>query len=79
MSSAAEAECGSVYMNDQDAVPERITLEELGWKQPPTKIKTDNSTANGIINGTITQNRSKAIGMRFYWLKCRQAQEQFKI
>ena len=51
----------------------------MGHPQPATKNKTDNSTANGIINGTITQNRSKAIDMRFYWLKCRQAQEQFKI
>ena len=51
----------------------------MGHLQPATKIKADNSTANEIINGTITQNRSKAINMRFYWLKCRQAQEQFKI
>ena len=51
----------------------------MGHPQPATKIKIDNWTANGIINRTITQNRSKVIDMRFYWLKCRQAQEQFKI
>ena len=45
------------------------TLEELGHPQPPTPIKTDNTTANGIINGTVKQQRSKAIDMRFYWLK----------
>ena len=51
----------------------------MGFPQPATKIKTDNSTAEGIINDKIKQNRSKAIDMRFYWLKCRQAQEQFDI
>ena len=79
MSSAAEAEIAALFMNAKLAVPLRQALIEMGHPQPATKIKTDNSTANGIINGTITQNRSKAIDMRFYWLKCRQAQEQFKI
>ena len=79
MSSAAEAEIAALFMNAKLAVPLRQALVEMGHLQPATKIKTDNSTANGIINGTITQNRSKAIDMRFYWLKCRQAQEQFKI
>lgn len=39
----------------------------------------DNSTANGIINATVKQNRNKAIDMQFYWLKCRQQQCQSKI
>jgi hypothetical protein len=29
MQSAAEAECGGLYMNAKEAVPMRITLEEL--------------------------------------------------
>ena len=81
MASAAEAEIAALFMNAKLAVPLRQALIEMGHLKPATKIKTDNSTAEGIINGTITQNRSKAIDidMRFYWLKCRQAQEQFKI
>ena len=71
MSSAAEAEVAALYMNAKLAVSIRQALIEMGHPQPPTKIKTDNSTANGIINDTIKQNRSKAIDMRFYWLKCR--------
>ena len=51
----------------------------MGHPQPATKIKTDNSTADGFVNDTIKQNRSKAIDMRFYWLKCRQQQQQFDI
>ena len=65
MASAAEAEVGALYMNAQLALPMRITLEELGHPQPPTPIKTDNTAANGIINGTVKQQRSKAIDMRF--------------
>ena len=79
MASAAEAEVGALYLNAQAAVPLRTTLNELGHPQPATPIKTDNSTADGILNGTIKQQRSKAIDMRFYWLKDRAEQGQFKI
>ena len=57
----------------------RTTLAELGHPQPPTPIRTDNSTANGIVNSTIRQNRSKAIDMCFYWLRDRVQQNQFYI
>jgi hypothetical protein len=38
MQSAAEAECGGLYMNSKEAVPMRITLEELNHPQPATNI-----------------------------------------
>ena len=79
MSSAAEAEIGALFMNAKAIIPLRITCEELGHKQPPTPMRTDNNTAEGIMNGTIKQNRSKAIDMRFYWLKDRVEQGQFRI
>jgi len=34
MSSAAEAELGALYINAREAVPQRITLTEMGHKQP---------------------------------------------
>ena len=40
---------------------------------------TDNITANGIMNSTITQNRSKAIDMCFYCFRDRFEQGQFHI
>jgi hypothetical protein len=79
MASAAEAEVAALYMNAQEMVPMRQCLIELGHPQPPTPIKTDNSTATGIINGTIKQKRSKAIDMRFYWLRDRVKQKQFDV
>ena len=79
MSSAAEAEIAGLFMNAKYVVPIRQTLIEMGFPQPATKIKTDNSTANGFANKTIKQNRSKAIDMRFYWLQCQKQQEQFEF
>jgi hypothetical protein len=70
MQSAAEAECGGLYMNAKEAVPMRITLvEELDHPQPATPIRTDNSTADGIMNKTVKQKQSKSMDMRFYWLQ----------
>ena len=41
----------------------------MGHPQPPTPIKVDNSTCAGFANDTIRQRRSKALDMRFYWLR----------
>ena len=79
MASAAEAELGALYMCGQEAVPLRTTLIELGHPQPPTPIRTDNSTACAIANATCKQRRSKSIDMRFYWLRDRVEQGQFNI
>jgi hypothetical protein len=79
MSSAAEAEVAALFMNAQEMAPMRQCLKELGHPQPPTPIKTDNSTATGIINNTIKQKRSKSIDMRFYWLRDRVKQGQFRV
>jgi hypothetical protein len=79
MQSAAEAECGGLYMNAIEALPMRITLEELNHPQPATPMRTDNSTADGIMNKTVKQKQSKSMDMRFYWLQDRVEQGQFRI
>ena len=79
LASAAEAELAALFHNGREACPLRITLEELGHKQPPTPIATDNTTASGIANDTVKQKRSKAIDMRFYWIRDRTRQGQFVI
>jgi hypothetical protein len=78
MSSAAEAELGALFINAKTAVPMRKALEELGHPQPPTPIQTDNSTAYGVITNKIQPKATKAMDMRFYWLKDRESVEQFK-
>ena len=42
-------------------------------------MKTGSNTANGIISNTMKQKHSKAIDMRFYWLRDRAQQGQFNI
>lgn len=79
LASAAEAELAALFHNGREACPLRITLEELGHKQPATRIATDNTTAQGITEDTIKQKRSKAIDMRFYWIRDRARQGQFLI
>ena len=71
VSSAAEAELAALFYNCKEASSIRITLEELGHPQPATPIRTDNTTAAGIANDTVKQKRSKAIDMRFYWVRDR--------
>ena len=77
--SAAETETAGCFTNGQEACPMRVALEEMGWPQPTTPITTDNSCAEGIINETVKQKRSKAIDMHFYWIRDRVKQGQFRI
>jgi hypothetical protein len=79
MASATEAEVGALFHNAQDGCMLRNTLEFLGHPQPATPIQTDNSCAEGIINDKVKQKRSKAIDMRFYWVRDRVQQGQFNI
>ena len=79
MSSAAKAELGALFINAKETVYLRQILEEMGHAQPRTPIQTDNTTAEGVINNKIQPKRTKAIDMRFHWLRDREAQEQFNI
>ena len=79
MSSAAEAELAALYINAREAIPQRQCLEEMGHKQPPTPMQTDNTTALGVVNNNIQPKRTKAMDMRFHWLRCREAQHQFRF
>ena len=79
MSSAAEAEVAGLFMNAQHAVPLRLTLEDMGHPQPPTPLRTDNLTAQGILSGIYKRKRSKWNDMNFHWIRCRVKQKQFKV
>jgi hypothetical protein len=79
MSSAAEAEYGALFINAKEAVYLRNMLEEMGHPQPPTPIQTDNLMAEGFINNKIQAKHTKSQDMWHYWLKCREAQEQFRF
>ena len=49
----------------------------MGHHQPPTRLSTDNSTAQGFVNSTIKQKRSRTFDRQYWWLKDWEAQLQF--
>jgi hypothetical protein len=71
LSSATEAEVGAAFYVTKEAVSVRNTLTALGHTQGSTPIECDNQCATGIMNDTVKQKRSKAMDMRFYWLRDR--------
>jgi hypothetical protein len=40
-------------------------------------MQTDNTTTVGVINSNIQPLQTTAMDMRFHWLRCREAQQQF--
>ena len=79
MSSAAEAELGALFLNAKEGVYLRQILTEMGHPQPRTPLQTDNTTAEGVINNKIQPKQTKAMDMRFHWLRDREAQGQFRV
>jgi hypothetical protein len=79
VASAAESEVGACFQNAQRAAPLRVTLTELGHKQPFKPLRTENSTVFGILNETIKQKRSKAMDMRYHWLTDRVCQQKIDV
>ena len=78
MSSAAKNELEALYINCREAVPARHTIIAMGHPQPPTPIQTNNTTALGVVNNIIASRKTKAMGMRFYWLICQKSQQQLR-
>ena len=79
VASAAEAETAGVFHNAHTAIPLRTILTALHHPQPPTPLKTDNTTTTGFIHNNIHQKRSKSWDMRYFWLRDRATQKQFKF
>jgi hypothetical protein len=79
VSSVAEAEFGALFINAKEGTVMRTTLYEMGHNQDATDLTTENTTADGINNNTVQKKRSKAMVMRFYWVKDRVEQNQFNV
>ena len=71
VSSASESEIAALFLNGQIGTPTRLTLSDLGYPQSATPLITDNTTAKGIATDTVRLKRSKAIDMRYYWIRDR--------
>ena len=66
--SVAEAEMGGSFYNGKKGKLFRLTLDEMGFKQGPTKIFIDNNTAIGICNNAIKRQRLRSMNGQFFWL-----------
>ena len=71
VASTSECEYAATFMGGRLGYPIRNMLQVLGWPQPPTIITTDNKTAHGIASRTTKVKRSKAIDMRYHWIRDR--------
>jgi len=64
VASVAEAELEALFLNCQEGMIFKLTLEDLGHKQPKIPVHCDNATAIGIANNTIKRQRLRAMEMR---------------
>jgi hypothetical protein len=78
MSSAVKAELGALYINAKETVYLRQILPKMGHPQLPTPIQTDNTTAEGVVNNITQPKRTKAMDMRFHWLRDQEERNQFR-
>jgi hypothetical protein len=79
VASAFEAEYAALFLNGQTAAGLRNTLADLGYSQPSTPIVADNLCAVNVVSRKVKQKRSKAIDMRFHWIRDRVDQGQFNV
>ena len=77
MSAAAEAKLGALFINAKTAVSMQCTLKEMGHPQTCTPIQIDNSTAHTLLTNKIMPKALKAMDMRFHWLRCCEAHDQY--
>jgi hypothetical protein len=66
--SVAEAEIAGGFQIAQAATHHRRILSDLGYPQPPTLLRMDNTVALGLASGQMNAKRSKSTDIRFFWL-----------
>ena len=69
MTSAAEAEIGALFLNSRQAIPASRLLEEMGHRQPPTPVQTDNTPAFGFVNKIMVHKATKFTNMNHWWMR----------
>ena len=78
MSSASEAELAGRFITPKAMAPLQKTPKKMKWPQPRSPIQTYNSTANEFSNQKIALKKTKSMDMRFYWIRCRDSQDQLR-
>ena len=65
MTSATEDELAALYITAREAVYLRIMLEEMGHKQPPTPMQTNNAIAEALFQRQDTSEMHQSDGHAF--------------
>ena len=78
MTSAADAEIGALYINSRQVIPAIQFLEQMGHKQPPTPVQTDNTTALGFVTKKLQPKATKSTEMNYWFMRDRQDRKQFR-
>ena len=68
-----------MFENAQIGAIIRATLWDIVHKQPPTPLRTNNTTVAGIVHDTFKQVRSGTVGMRFHWIQDRSNMGHFYV
>ena len=69
VASAAKAKLGALFLNCQEGMIFKLTLEDLSHLQPKIPVHCNNATAVGIMNNNIKRQRSCAMEMK-HFLTC---------
>ena len=78
MTSAADAEIAALFINTRQSIPTRRLLEEMGHKQPPTPVQTDNTTALGFVTQNMQPKSTKSTDMQHWYLRNQEDRKQFR-
>ena len=79
VSSVCEGEVAAGFLLAQLAMSFRVNLNAMGYPQDRTLLTTDNQCAEGIANKSTKLKRSKAMDMRYFWLRDRVEQGDFQV
>jgi hypothetical protein len=63
MTSSAVAEIEALFINSGQNIPAKYTVEEMGHKQTPTPIQSDNITALRFFTMNLQSKATKLIDM----------------
>jgi hypothetical protein len=79
VASAAEAELRALFLNCQEGMIFRLTLEDLGHLQTKISLHCNKATATGIANNTIKRQHLRAMEMRYFWVSDKVSQDIYSL
>jgi len=79
VTSSAEAEYAALFLNLQQLDIGRRILDDMGYKQGKVIVITDNQCARGIAQAINEPRKSKAMNMRYHWVRERVSTADYEI